>query len=174
MLLLLEDLEHAGASTLEALRFMAGRLAQERLLVVVTLRPEEAREAMETLEHLGREIHLGPLPEAAVEQLAAAMGVPELAGPVYELTGGDVLFSVEAFRLAADSDRAADALEVSRSLRDVVTERVRRAGGDVEEFLRVGGGGGGVVRPRPGGPGAGRRRRRRPPAWPSGRWRRGC
>ncbi|HEX7276960.1 MAG TPA: AAA family ATPase, partial [Acidimicrobiales bacterium] len=138
VLLVLDDLEHAGASTLEALRFMAGRLAQERLLVVVTLRPEEAREAMETLEHLGREIHLGPLPVAAVEQLAAAMGVPELAGPVFELTGGDVLFSVEAFRLAADSDRAADALEVSRSLREVVTERVRRAGDDVEEFLRVG------------------------------------
>ena len=137
VLLLLEDLEHAGASTLEALRFMAGRLGHERLLVVVTLRPEEAREAMETLEHLGREIRLGPLPQAAVVQLAAAMGVPELAGPVYELTGGDVLFSVEAFRLAADSDRAADALEVSRSLRDVVTERVRRAGADVEEFLRV-------------------------------------
>jgi len=137
VLLLLEDLEHAGASTLEALRFMAGRLAHERLLVVVTLRPEEAREAMETLEHLGREIRLGPLPETAVAQLAAAMGVPELAGPVYQLTGGDVLFSVEAFRLAADSERAADALQVSRSLREVVTERVRRAGGDVEEFLRV-------------------------------------
>jgi DNA-binding SARP family transcriptional activator len=138
VLLLLEDLEHAGASTLGALRFMAGRLGPERVLVVVTLRPEAAREAMETLEHLGREIHLGPLPEAAVHQLATAMGVPELAGPVYRLTGGDVLFSVEAFRLAADSDRAADALEVSRSLRDVVTERVRRAGADVEEFLRVG------------------------------------
>ena len=138
VLLLLEDLEHAGASTLEALRFMAGRLGPERLLVVVTLRREEAREAMETLEHLGREIHLGPLSPAAVAQLAAAMGVPELAEPVYELTGGDVLFSVEAFRLAADSDRAADALEVSRSLREVVTERVRRAGADVEEFLRVG------------------------------------
>ncbi len=138
VLLLLEDLEHAGASTLEALRFMAGRLAHERLLVLVTLRPEEAREAMETLDHLGREIHLGPLPPAAVAQLAVAMGVPELAGPVYELTGGDVLFSVEAFRLAADSDRATDALEVSRSLREVVTERVRRAGSDVEEFLRVG------------------------------------
>ncbi len=137
VLLLLEDLEHAGASTLEALRFMAGRLAPARLLVLVTLRSEEAREAMETLEHLGREIRLGPLSPAAVAQLAAAMGVPELAGPVYELTGGDVLFSVEAFRLAADTDRAADALEVSRSLRDVVTERVRRAGADVEEFLRV-------------------------------------
>ncbi len=138
VLLLLEDLEHSGASTLEALRFMAGRLAHARLLVLVTLRPEEAREAMETLEHLGREIRLGPLSPAAVAQLAAAMGVPELAGPVYELTGGDVLFSVEAFRLAADSDRATDALEVSRSLREVVTERVRRAGADVEEFLRVG------------------------------------
>ncbi|MEA2702157.1 MAG: hypothetical protein QOD63_102, partial [Actinomycetota bacterium] len=136
-LLVVEDLEHAGASTLEALRFMAGRLGNERFLLLVTLRPEEARDALETLENLGRRIQLGPLPEAAVQRLAAVMGVPELAGPIYRLTGGDVLFSVEAFRLAADSDRAADALEVARSLREVVVERIRRAGDEIEEFLRV-------------------------------------
>ena len=136
-LLVIEDLEHAGASTLEALRFMAGRLRNERFLLLVTLRPEEARDALETLENLGRSIQLGPLTEAAVQRLAAVMGVPELAEPIYRLTGGDVLFSVEAFRLAADSDRAADALEVARSLREVVVERIRRAGDEIEEFLRV-------------------------------------
>ncbi len=136
-LLVVEDLEHAGASTLEALRFMTGRLGNERFLLLVTLRPEEARDALETLEDLGRRIQLGPLPEAAVRRLATVMGVPELAGPIYRLTGGDVLFSVEAFRLAADSDRAADALEVARSLREVVVERIRRAGDEIEEFLRV-------------------------------------
>ena len=136
-LLVIEDLEHAGASTLEALRFMAGRLRNERFLLLVTLRPEEARDAIETLENLGRSIQLGPLTEAAVQRLAAVMGVPELAEPIYRLTGGDVLFSVEAFRLAADSDRAADALEVARSLREVVVERIRRAGDEIEEFLRV-------------------------------------
>jgi DNA-binding SARP family transcriptional activator len=136
-LLLIEDLEHAGASTLEALRFLAGRLQGQRLLVVVTLRPEEGREALEILEHAGREVHLAPFSQAEVDRLATAMGVAELAGPVHQLTGGDVLFSVEAFRLAAGSDRAAGALDVARSLGDVVTERVRRTGEDVEEFLRV-------------------------------------
>ncbi len=72
-----------------------------------------------------------------MQRLAAVMGVPGLAEPIYRLTGGDVLFSVEAFRLAADSDRAADALEVARSLREVVVERIRRAGDEIEEFLRV-------------------------------------
>ncbi|MDP1805469.1 MAG: AAA family ATPase, partial [Acidimicrobiales bacterium] len=52
-LLVVEDIEHAGASTLEALRFVAGRLQAERLLIVVTVRPEEGREAIETLEHAG-------------------------------------------------------------------------------------------------------------------------
>ena len=136
-LLVIEDLEHAGASTLEALRFIAGRLQGARLLVLVTLRPEEGWEAKETLEHAGREIHLGPFTEAEVERLARSMGVRGLAGAVHQLTGGDVLFSVEAFRLAAGSDRGTDALDVARSLAEVVTERVHRTGSDVEEFLRV-------------------------------------
>jgi DNA-binding SARP family transcriptional activator len=135
-LLVVEDLEHAGASTLEALRFMAGRLRDERLLIVVTVRPEEGREAIETLEHAGREILLRPFSEAELDKLAAAMGVGRLGGAVYQLTGGDVLFSVEAFRLAG-TDRSADALQVARSLADVVTERVRNAGAEVEEFLRI-------------------------------------
>jgi DNA-binding SARP family transcriptional activator/tetratricopeptide (TPR) repeat protein len=135
--LVIEDIEHAGASTLEALRFMAGRLGAERLLIVVTVRPEEGREAIETLEHPGREIVLRPFSEAELDTLAAAMGAGGLGPAVHQLTGGDVLFSVEAFRLAAGRDRAADALQVARSLADVVTERVHNAGAEVEEFLRI-------------------------------------
>jgi DNA-binding SARP family transcriptional activator/tetratricopeptide (TPR) repeat protein len=137
-LLVIEDIEHAGASTLEALRFMAGRLGAERLLIVVTVRPEEGREAIETLEHPGREIVLGPFSEAELDTLGAAMGAGGLGPAVHQLTGGDVLFSVEAFRLAAGRDRrSADALQVARSLADVVTERVHNAGAEVEEFLRI-------------------------------------
>ena len=136
-LLVVEDIEHAGASTLEALRFIAGRLQAERLLIVVTVRPEEGREAIETLEHAGREIVLRPFSEADLDTLAAAMGVGGLGRAVHQLTGGDVLFSVEAFRLAAGAGRSADALPVARSLADVVTERVHNAGAEVEEFLRI-------------------------------------
>ena len=136
-LLVVEDIEHAGASTLEALRFMAGRLHAERLLIVVTVRPEEGREAIETLEHAGREIVLRPFSESELDKLAAAMGVGGLGRAVHQVTGGDVLFSVEAFRLAAGTDRSADALQVARSLADVVTERVHNAGVEVEEFLRI-------------------------------------
>jgi DNA-binding SARP family transcriptional activator len=135
--LVVEDIEHAGASTLEALRFMAGRLQAERLLIVVTVRPEEGREAIETLEHPGREIVMRPFSEPELDKLAAAMGVGGLGGAVHQLTGGDVLFSVEAFRLAAGTHRSADALQVARSLADVVTERVHNAGVEVEEFLRI-------------------------------------
>jgi tetratricopeptide (TPR) repeat protein len=65
------------------------------------------------------------------------MGVAELGGAVFQLTGGDVLFSVEAFRLAGATDRAADALQVARSLADVVIGRVRTTGAESEEFLRT-------------------------------------
>ncbi|HVL06573.1 MAG TPA: AAA family ATPase [Acidimicrobiales bacterium] len=136
-LLMVEDIEHAGASTLEALRFMTGRLRAECLLIVVTVRPEEGREAIETLEHAGREIVLRPFSESELDELAAAMGVGGLGGAIHQLTGGDVLFSVEAFRLAAGTQRSADAVQVARSLADVVTERVHNAGAEVEEFLRI-------------------------------------
>lgn len=136
-LLVIEDIEHAGASTLEALRFMAGRLGDERVMIVVTVRPEEGREAVETLEHAGREIVLQPFSEAELDTLAAAMGAGGLGPAVHQLTGGDVLFSVEAFRLAAGTHRSADVLQVARSLADVVTERVHNAGVEVEEFLRI-------------------------------------
>jgi DNA-binding SARP family transcriptional activator len=137
VLLLLEDLQHAGTSSLEALRFIAGRLTGERLLVVVTIRPEEGDEAMETLEPLGDQIHLGPFSEADVRELAEMAGVPAVGPSVFERTGGDVLFAVEAIRLAVDSGGTSAALAIDGSLRDVALERVRRAGGDVEEFLRV-------------------------------------
>lgn len=60
-----------------------------------------------------------------------------MAQTFFELTGGDVLFAVEAIRLAVDSGGTNSALGIVGSLRDVAVERVRRAGGEVEEFLRV-------------------------------------
>jgi AAA ATPase domain len=65
LLLALDDLHQAGASTLELLHFLLRRLAGDRLLVVATVRAEEGADALAALADVGRVLELGPLPAAA-------------------------------------------------------------------------------------------------------------
>ena len=135
LLLVLDDLHLAGASTLELLHFLARRLATDRLLLAATVRAEEGAEALAALAEVAGVLELGPLPAPAVAELARRFGVAELAGPVQERTGGHTLFAVESLRAAAEGDR--DPAAVPASLRDAVTARVRRAGPEVETLLRA-------------------------------------
>jgi DNA-binding SARP family transcriptional activator len=136
LLLAVDDLHQAGASTLELLHFLVRRLAGDRLLVVATVRAEEGAEALAALAGAGRVLELGPLPPPAVAELARRYGVAGLAAPVLERTRGHTLFAVEALRAAAESDRQGPA-GVPASLRDAVLARVRRTGPEVETLLRA-------------------------------------
>jgi tetratricopeptide (TPR) repeat protein len=145
LLLAVDDLHQAGASTLELLHFLVRRLAGDRLLVVATVRAEEGAEALAALAGAGRVLELGPLPPPAVAELARRYGVAELArrygvaelaAPVLERTRGHTLFAVEALRAAAEGDRQGPA-GVPASLRDAVLARVRRTGPEVETLLRA-------------------------------------
>jgi tetratricopeptide (TPR) repeat protein len=140
LLLAVDDLHQAGASTLELLHFLVRRLAGgsagDRLLVVATVRAEEGAEALAALAGAGRVLELGPLPPAAVAELARRYGVAELAAPVLQRTRGHTLFAVEALRAAAEGERRAPA-GVPASLRDAVLARVRRTGPEVETLLRA-------------------------------------
>jgi DNA-binding SARP family transcriptional activator len=136
LLLAVDDLHQAGASTLELLHFLVRRLAGDRLLVVATVRAEEGAEALAALAGAGRVLELGPLPPPAVAELARRYGVAELATPVLERTRGHTLFVVEALRAAAEGDRQGPA-GVPASLRDAVLARVRRTGPEVETLLRA-------------------------------------
>jgi DNA-binding SARP family transcriptional activator len=135
LLLVVDDLQLAGASTLELLHFLLRRLAGDRVLVLATVRAEEGAEALATLADVSRVLELGPLTAAAVAELARRFGVPGLAAPVQERTRGHTLFAVESLRAAAEGggDRAA----VPATLRDAVLGRVRRAGPEVETLLRA-------------------------------------
>jgi len=109
LLLAVDDLHQAGASTVELLHFLmrrlAGRTAGDRLLVVATVRAEEGAEALAALAGAGSVLELGPLPPPAVAELARRYGVAELATPVLERTRGHTLFAVEALRAAAEGER---------------------------------------------------------------------
>jgi predicted ATPase len=87
LLLALDDLHQAGAVTLEVLHFVARRLAGDRVLMVATVRAAKGAEALAALADVGRVLELGPLPAAAVAELARRFGVAALAGPCWSGPG---------------------------------------------------------------------------------------
>ena len=80
-------------------------------------------------------LELGPLPAAAVAELAGHFGVADLAGPVLERARGHTLFTVESLRAAAEGGR--DLAAVPASLRNALLTRARRAGPEAETLLRA-------------------------------------
>jgi tetratricopeptide (TPR) repeat protein len=135
LLLAVDDLHLAGASTLELLHFLLRRLHGDRVLVLAGVRAKEGVEALAALAGAGPVLELGPLPAAAVAELAHRFGVADLAGPVLERARGHTLFTVESLRAAAEGSR--DRAAVPVSLRDAVQTRARRAGPEVETLLRA-------------------------------------
>jgi DNA-binding SARP family transcriptional activator len=133
VLVVLDDVHHAGQSTLEAVHFLLDRLAHEPLLVLAAAASGGAEDVQALL---GREVGLvtlGPLSVGAVEALARRFAARSVdAAELCARTGGNAQFVVEALRLAAE-----ESVALPETLRATVLERVRRAGHDVEDLLRV-------------------------------------
>jgi DNA-binding SARP family transcriptional activator/tetratricopeptide (TPR) repeat protein len=132
VLLLLDDLQVAGLSTLDGLHLLMRRAGGARLLVVATLRTEEGQEALLRLSDLAERVDVGPLQPEAVEALAEAAGHAHLAASIVARTGGHALFVVETLRALGDGEQG-----VPASLTAAVTQRVARAGPEVEELARA-------------------------------------
>jgi DNA-binding SARP family transcriptional activator/tetratricopeptide (TPR) repeat protein len=133
LLLVLDDLHNTGRASVELLHYLARRAGTARLLVVGTVRAEEGAELLDALAGVTRRCEVGPLPPAAVAQLAAAAGRAELAEAILARTRGHALFVVETLRgLAAGDPGMPDTLQAA------VLSRLARAGPEVEELLRAG------------------------------------
>ncbi len=132
VLVLVDDLQYAGQSTVELVHFLGREPAGTRLLVVVTVRAENDAQVGAALAPVARRVEVGPLSPDAVAQLARAAGHSELAGPILERTRGHTLFVVEVLRALASGGEG-----VPESLRTAVQARVRRAGPPVEALLRA-------------------------------------
>jgi DNA-binding SARP family transcriptional activator len=132
VLLVVDDLQYAGQSTVELIHFLGREQPGTRLMVVATVRAENDAETGAALDPVARRIELGPLGPAAVRELAQAAGQGELAGPILERTRGHTLFVVEVLRALASGQSG-----VPASLRTAVQARVRRAGPPVETLLRA-------------------------------------
>ncbi|SNT59604.1 transcriptional activator domain-containing protein [Asanoa hainanensis] len=132
VLLVVDDLQHAGAATVELLHYLARHAGTARLLVVATVRAAEGRQAVATLDGVATTVPLGPLDEAAIAALARAAGQQAHVAEIARRTRGHTLFVVETLRALAAGDTG-----VPESLRASVLTRVRAAGAGAEELLRA-------------------------------------
>lgn len=132
LLVVLDDLHHAGASTLELVHFVLRWDRSARLMVAATVQSDHRATVEAQLGARAVTVHVGPLSEHAVALLARHAGFPEAAPELMRLTKGHTLFVLEALKPVADGG----GVMIPDSLRSAVIVRVAHCGSDVEEFLR--------------------------------------
>ena len=133
LLLVLDDLHNTGQASVELVHYLARHAGPARLLVVATVRAEEGADALRALAEVARRCDVGPLPAAAVAELATDAGRGELADAILVRTRGHTLFVVETLR-----GLAAGQAGMPETLQAAVLSRLARAGPELEELLRAG------------------------------------
>jgi len=140
VLLVVEDCQHAGQSTIEALHFLATHNPGSRLMVIAVERTSESPAAVGPLNELATRLELGPLSRRAVATMVAESGLPYDVDQLYAWTGGSPLFVTELLRQPARSPAPGRpaTLEIPGSLAEAVAERLEHAGEEVTELLAQG------------------------------------
>jgi DNA-binding SARP family transcriptional activator/tetratricopeptide (TPR) repeat protein len=133
LLITIDDLQHAGRSTVELVHYLGRRLANAPVLVAATLREDEGRTVLDLLADGSAVLTLPPLSADAVAVLAASVGQHARAGEISRRTGGNSLFVVETLRALAQGQSG-----VPESLQRAVLDRAQRVGADAERVLRAG------------------------------------
>jgi predicted ATPase len=132
VLLVVDDLQYAGQSTVELIAYLRRHARGARLLALVTVRAEHDPQLGAALAPLATRVEAGPLSPAAVGELARRAGQGNLADRIQQRTRGHTLFVVEVLRALAAGDTG-----VPESLRSAVQARVRRTGAAAEALLRA-------------------------------------
>ncbi|MGI8633758.1 MAG: ATP-binding protein [Solirubrobacterales bacterium] len=164
VVLVIDDLHWADKPTVLLLRHLVATLDQAEVLVVGTYRDSDlaaGHPLIEGLAGLRRESHveriaIAGLDDNGVLELLESLAGHELGGDGIELahalrreTGGNPFFTAEVLRHLVETDairqedgRWVGAVELSQiglpeSVREVVGQRVRRLGGDVQQVLAL-------------------------------------
>ncbi|MDT4973576.1 MAG: hypothetical protein QOG22_3719 [Pseudonocardiales bacterium] len=132
LLLVLDDVQHAGLATVELLHYLARHTREGRLLVVAALRSDEGAEPLRRLAAVGQRVDLGPLDGDAVARLAERAGLADQAAHIMAGTRGHPLFVVETIRGLAAGETG-----IPETLRDAILQRVERAGDRADTLLRA-------------------------------------
>ena len=143
LVVVLEDIHWADASTRDLLGFLLRNVRDERLLIVATYRSDELHRRhplrpflaeLQRLEHV-EGIELAAFnPMELADQLSGITGeppAPSLVETVLARSGGNPFFTEE---LMAAGEVG---LALPRSLRDTLEERVRQLGADAQHVIHV-------------------------------------
>ncbi|MEV4220403.1 BTAD domain-containing putative transcriptional regulator [Nonomuraea sp. NPDC049725] len=144
LLVILDDLHWADASSLRLLAYAAGPFSRLPVLAVVTVRPEPGdhpQELGDTLAALARQHGADrlELTSFTLEEVAAylrARNLDEEPGTLLERTGGNPFYLGEVLRLRQSERR--DPTAVPRGAGDVIDRRVARLPEETRELLRAG------------------------------------
>jgi DNA-binding SARP family transcriptional activator len=137
LLLAVEDLEHAGQTTIEALHVLATRLATRRVLIVATERTAESAGAAETLRDVATVLDVGPLSRGALRALLAGAGREQDLERFSSWTGGSPLLVSELLR-HPETDSTNDdptAPTIPGSLQEALSRRLAATAEDVTVLL---------------------------------------
>lgn len=149
LLLLLEDLHVADASSLELLEFLARQIRASRIALLGTLREAEARRAdgYPLLARLGREARQLVLPRLDRDGVAAVLGdafgrepPARLVDAMYATTEGNPLFLTEIARRYAtlsSPDHARALAVIPPSVQIAISERVGDLSPATRELLET-------------------------------------
>ena len=132
VLLVVDDLQYAGQSTVELLHYLSRHVPGSRLLALATVRAEHDSQISAALAPVASRSEVGPLPPEAVRQLASAAGQDRIADRILQRTGGHTFFVVEVLRALSGGDDG-----LPDSLLSAVQARVRRCGAAAETLLRA-------------------------------------
>jgi DNA-binding SARP family transcriptional activator len=149
VVLVLEDLHWADASSLRALRHLAANADSGRLLVLCTWRREATEGALtEVAEEFARRhatrLDLDGLSEADAREVLVAVAGEDVSTPVAAAargrTEGNPFFLIEYARLARDEHRALGEVldSLPRTVSDVVRRRIRQLPAATAEALTAG------------------------------------
>lgn len=135
ILLVVEDLHHAGQTTLEALHVLAIRLAARRVLVVALERSAEERSGAENLLDVATHLEIGPLPRAVVSELLSASGARYDPDDFLAWTGGSPLLVGELLRHPEPPPADGSGPVIPGTLHELLTRRLEVAAPDVALLL---------------------------------------
>ncbi|MGN9845745.1 BTAD domain-containing putative transcriptional regulator [Nonomuraea sp. H19] len=144
LLVVLDDLHWADASSLRLLAYAADPFSRLPVLAVATLRPEPGdhpHELGDLLATLARQhvVDRLELTSFTLEEVAAYLrsrNLEEEPGTLLERTGGNPFYLGEVLRLSQSERR--DPTAVPRGAGDVIDRRVARLPEETRELLRVG------------------------------------
>jgi DNA-binding SARP family transcriptional activator len=144
-LLIIEDLENAGQSTLEALHFTSSYVRHSRVLVIATRRQTSGDESAPKLADVATQVPLGPLDTEAMAELVRRSGAPVDVERLAAWTGGSPLLVTELVRHLRDQsvptlgpDDITGSIELPASLNAIVSSTIQDCGPEVAEFLQTG------------------------------------